>query len=54
MVNLHYFSQFEKLTRAGCELASSGFLTAALSDELSSQLGTLCSFSLRQVRERSS
>ena len=43
MINLDCSSQLEKLTRAGFELASSGYLTVALPNELSSQLGTIYS-----------
>ena len=43
-INLHWYSELEKLTRAGFELSSSGYRTAALPTELSSQLGTICSF----------
>ena len=43
-IYLHCKSQLEKLTRAGFELASSGYRTAAVPVELSSELGTVFLF----------
>ena len=43
-IDLNWWSQLEKLTTTLFELASSGYRTAALPVELSSQLGTPCSF----------